>query len=186
MSQGGAIGIDLGSQTAVVAVAKKGGVEIIINEANYRETQVMVGFGETERFIGEAGHTQLKSNFKNTIVFPTRFLGLSADSSILNEEKKWLYCPLVTTDNNKIAFEVRYKGEVKRFLPEQVVAMMLSKLQNTYRKSGITHNDVVLSVPNYYSDQERKALIDSAKIAGLNVLRLMDEASARKLIWFIS
>jgi len=182
----GAIGVDLGGQTACVAVAKRGGVEIVLNDANYRETQMVVGFGENERFIGEQGYVQLKSNFKNTVVFPTRFLGLTPDSPLLNEEKKWLYCPLVTTADNKIAFEVRYKGEKRQFVPEQIVAMMLTKLQNTNRKIGITHNDMVLSVPNYYTDQERKALLDAAKIAGINVLRLMNEPSASKIRYNLS
>jgi heat shock protein 4 len=181
----GAIGIDLGSQTAVIAVAKKGGVEIVINEANYRETQLVVGFGDSERFIGEQAHVQLKSNFKNSLVYPTRFLGLKPDSALVNEEKKWLYTPLVTNTDNKLVLETRYRGEKKHFLPEQVVAMTLQKLQSYYRKIGVAHNDVVLSAPAYYTEQERKSLLDAAKIAGLNVMKLMNETTAIALSYGI-
>lgn len=178
MSVAGAIGIDLGSQTALIGIAKKGGVEVIQNESSQRETSICVGFGDNERFLGEQGYAQLKSNFKNTIVFPNRFLGLTPNSAILNEEKKWLYSPLVTTEDNRIAFEVRYRGEVRRFVPEQITAMMIQKLQSTYKKHGMGHNDIVLSVPSYYTEQERKAILDAGKIAGVNIVKLYNETSA--------
>jgi heat shock 70kDa protein 4 len=181
MSVQGAIGLDLGSQTACLMVAKKGGVEVVLNEANYRETQLVVGFGDNERFLGEQGYVQLKSNFKNTIVFPTRFLGLRADSPLLAEEKKWLYTPLTTVEgDNRIAFEVKYKGEKRTFQPEQIVAMLLQKLQSNYKKIGVGHNDMVISVPSYFTDAERKSFLDAAKIAGVNVVRLINESTASK------
>jgi heat shock protein 4 len=178
MSVAGAIGIDLGSQTALIGIAKKGGVEVIQNESSQRETTICVGFGDNERFLGEQGYAQLKSNFKNTIVFPNRFLGLTPNSTTLPEEKKWLYSPLVTTEDNRIAFEVRYRGEKRTFLPEQITAMMFQKLQSTYKKHGIGHNDIVLSVPTYYTEQERKAILDAGKIAGINIVKLVNETSA--------
>lgn len=103
MNIGGAIGIDLGSQTSCIGFAKKG-VEILVNEGSQRETQCVVGFKDNERYIGEQGYVQLKSNFKNSIVFPTRYLGLRGDSAHLEEEKKWLYQPIVVTEDNRIAF----------------------------------------------------------------------------------
>lgn len=185
MSVQAAIGLDLGSQTSCLYVAKKGGFEVVLNEANYRETQLVVGFGDNERFLGEQGNVQLKSNFKNTIIFPTRFLGLRADSPLLAEEKKYLYTPLATVDGDRIAFEVRYKGEKRLFQPEQVVAMLLTKLQANYKAMGIGHNDVVISVPSYFTEAERKALLDAAKIAGINVVRLMNESTANVLSYGI-
>lgn len=185
MSVAGAIGLDLGSQTAVLTVAKKGGVEIVLNEANYRETQMVVGFGDNERFIGEAGAVQLKSNFKNTIVYASRFLGLKPDSPLVTEEKKWLYSPLVTTASGQLGFEVRYRGEKKTFVPEQIVAMILQKLHQNCKKIGIGHNDMVISCPSYYTEQERKALLDAAKIAGINCVRLLNESTANVLSYGI-
>lgn len=180
----GTIGVDLGGSNAVIAAAKRGGVEVITNEASHRETQVVVGFGEKERYIGEQAYVQLKSNFKNSIVFPTRFLGATPNSPFLNDEKKWLYNTLVTEDD-KVAFEVTSQGAKQRFIPEQVVAMMLQKIKKIAAMDGITHSDMVLSVPSYFTDQERKALLDAAKIAGVNVLKLMNESTALALAYGI-
>jgi len=174
----GAIGLDLGGNNAVIAVAKRINVEIITNEASHRATPIVIGFGPNERFIGEQGYAQLKSNFKNTIVYPTRFLGLAADAPILEEEKKYIFTPITRTDDNKIAFEVLSRGEKQRFLPEQAVAMMLSKVKENIHREGISANDMVISVPSYYTEQERKALIDAAKIAKINVVKLMNESTA--------
>lgn len=77
------IGIDLGSYKSKIAVAKRGGVEIITNDANFRETPCVVGFGSTERNIGEAGSIKMKSNFRDTIVAPQRFVGLPVDNPAL-------------------------------------------------------------------------------------------------------
>jgi heat shock protein 4 len=181
----GAIGIDMGSSTSVIAVAKKGGVEIMTNEGSHRETQNVVGFGENERFIGEQGHVQLKSNFKNTIVYPNRFLGLKNNCSFLEQETKHLYNKLATTADNKVAFEVQYKGEKKQFYPEQIVGMMLQKFKGIIRRGGIQHNDVVMSVPNYYTDVERKAVLDAAKVAEVNVVKLFNESTAIALAYGI-
>lgn len=181
----GTIGVDLGGSNSVIAAAKRGGVEVITNEASHRETQVVVGFGEKERYIGEQAYVQLKSNFKNSVVFPTRFLGVTPNSPFLNDEKKWLYNTLVTTEDNKLAFEVTSQGTKQRFLPEQVVAMMLQKIKKIAAMDGINHSDMVISVPSYYTDQERKALLDAAKIAKVNVLRIMNESTALGLAYGI-
>ena len=174
----GAIGLDLGGNNAVIAVAKGVNVEIITNEASHRETPVVVGFGPNERFIGEQGYAQLKSNFKNTITYPNRFLGLSPDATVLEEEKKYIFTPLVPTADDKIAFEITNKGEKQRFVPEQAVAMMLSKVKENITKGGFNADEMVISVPSYYTEQERKALLDAAKIAKINVVKLMNESTA--------
>lgn len=87
------IGIDLGSQTSCIGYAKKG-VDILANEGSQRETHVVIGFKNEERQIGEQGFMGLKSNFKNSVIFPTRFLGMRGDSALLAEERRWLYQPL--------------------------------------------------------------------------------------------
>ena len=85
------IGIDMGCYTSKVAVAKRGGVEVITNEANFRETPTVVGFGPAERNIGESGNIKMKSNFRDTVTAPQRFLGLDADYPLLRAETK--FCP---------------------------------------------------------------------------------------------
>jgi len=172
------VGIDFGGNSAVIAVAKKGGVEVIVNEASNRETRIVVGFGETERFIGEQGYVQLKSNFKNTVVYPNRFLGVRVDAPFYQDEKKWLYNPVSTTPDNRLTFDVNYKGEPRQFTPEQITAMMFQTLKQNIRNNDIPHSDVVISVPSYYTEQERKSLLDAAKIAQVNVVRLLNESTA--------
>ena len=177
MSNIGAVGIDLGSLRSCIAVAKRGGVEIIANEASHRETQNIVGFTQNERFIGEQGFVQFKSNFKNTVHYFTRFLDVKSSTPYLNQEAKWLTTPLVELDQ-RLAFEVTSQGEKKRFLPEQVTAMMIQKLKQIIEKAGVSGKEVVLSVPGYFTEKERHALLDAARIAEVNVLRLFNEESA--------
>ena len=173
----GAVGIDFGSLHTCIAVAKRGGVEIIANEGSHRETQNIVGFGQNERFIGEQGYIQFKSNFKNTVHYFTRFLDVKPSTPYLSQEKKFLTTNLVEMDQ-KLAFEVMFMGEKKRFLPEQICAMMIQKLKQIIEKSGVSAKEVVLSVPGYFTEKERHALLDAARIAEVNVLRLFNEESA--------
>ena len=83
------IGIDLGSYKSKISVAKRGGVQIITNEANFRETPCVVTYGAAERHIGEAGFTKMKSNFRDTVVAPQRFVGLSTDYPMLRAQTKF-------------------------------------------------------------------------------------------------
>lgn len=131
-------------------------------------------------------------------MFPTRFLGTSPNAPFLAEEKKWLYNTLVTNEDNKLAFEViieneniykiykvTSRGEKQQFIPEQIVAMMLQKLKQFISREKIVANDIVISVPSYFTEQERKALLDAAKIAQINVVKLMNESTAIALSYGI-
>jgi heat shock protein len=90
MAKGGAIGIDLGSSNSVIAAVKSGGVDIIVNDVSNRMTPTIVGFGEKERYLGEAGMSKIGNNFRNTVMHASRLLGLSPNYSKLHEETKWL------------------------------------------------------------------------------------------------
>jgi len=107
-----------------------------------------------------------------------RFLGLAPNSPLLENEKKWLYCPVVPYSDNQIAFEVNYRGEKRKFLPEQVVGMMLQKIKHTLKANGASTNDMVITVPTYFTQQEKKALLNAARIAEINVLKLLNESTA--------
>lgn len=104
------IGIDLGSYKSKIAVAKRGGVQIITNDANFRETPCVVGFGAKQRNIGEAGFIKMKSNFRDTIVAPQRFVGLPTDYQHLRSETK--HCPCkYDISTGKMQFTVDYQGQ---------------------------------------------------------------------------
>ena len=171
------IGIDLGSWTSKIAVAKRGGVEIITNEANFRETPCVVGYGPAERNIGEAGNIKMKSNFKDTVSFPARFLGLRPDYPLLRSEKKFCPAKCVNKDD-RVAFEVKYQGQAETVFPEQVFAAYLNKLKFILQKNNFENKSGVLAVPAYLTQQERKALLDAAKIAEFSVTRLLNESTA--------
>lgn len=112
-----AIGIDMGSFQSVIAVYKKGMPEVITNEANFRETPNIVGFSQSERYLGETGQVKLKANYRDTVTYITRFLGLPHDSSLLPEEKKFITAQTETSQGGRLAFRVNYRGETQIFLP---------------------------------------------------------------------
>ncbi|KAL4435761.1 hypothetical protein ABPG74_015729 [Tetrahymena malaccensis] len=174
----GAIGIDFGSSRSVIAVAKRGGVDVIANEASLRETRNIVGYGPAQRFTGEAANAQAKSNFKNTVSFFNRLLGLPANYPNLKNETKWISSKVGTNEEGKLVHEVQYKGQNVKLLPEQVTAAMLGDIRKIITLNNLPNHEAVISVPSYYTEQERKALRDACRIAGLNPLRLFNESSA--------
>lgn len=174
----GAIGIDFGSSRSVIAVAKRGGVDVIANEASLRETRNIVGYGPTQRFSGEAANAQAKSNFKNTVSCFNRLLGLPANYPNLRNETKWISSKVGTNDEGKIVHEIAYKGQNHKLLPEQVTAAMIGDIRKIITQNNLPNHEAVISVPSYYTEQERKALRDACRIAGVNPIRLFNESSA--------
>ena len=117
----------------------------------------------------------MKSNVNNTIWGFNRFLGMKQSSPKLKEELKYVNAKCVNTKGQGIGFELRYNGENKVFIPEQLCAMYLNKLRNIYETANINCNEVVISVPPYFSAVERQALLDATKIAKLSCCRLINE-----------
>lgn len=182
MSSGGAVGIDLGSHGTLLATVKSGGVEVLTNDLSNRSTPTIVSFGEKERFIGEAGFSKLNANFKNTVIASSRFLGLSPEYPRLNDETKWLTCKTIAQGSH-LAFEVRYQGETRAFTAEALVAMYFTQLKLICAKAGVAMSDVVISVPSYYLESERRALLDAAAVAEVSCVRLMNETTASALTY---
>lgn len=182
-----AVGIDLGSFQSVIAVSQKGTPEVITNEANFRETPNVVGFGPNERYLGETGQLKHKTNFRDTVTYITRFLGLGHDSSLLPNEKKFITVATETSGGGRLAFRVNYRGESQIFIAEEIVAAFLNKLKSILELNKLNREQpVVLSVPSYYNIFERKALLDAAAIADMKVVRLLNESSAVALDYSIN
>jgi len=158
------IGIDIGTYKSKIAVAKRGGVEVITNEANFRETPCIVGFGKEERQIGESGNIKMKSNFRDTIVAPMRFLGLEAEYPLLRSETRFSPASSNRSDG-KLKFDINYQGTKHSLLPEQIMAAYLNKLKLIIAKNGLENKEVILSVPAYLTQAERKGFLDAARIA---------------------
>lgn len=124
-------------------------------------------------------NTQIKRNFKNSVLFPMRFLGLNSQcSGQLEKEKRFTTHKIVSLSNNKIGFELVQGGNQHVFTVEQVMAFYLKKLHEFYVKAEAPGKDVVLSIPSYTSNTERQALVDACEIAGLKCLRVINDNTA--------
>lgn len=140
---------------------------------------MVVAYTEEERLIGDAAMNQQKKNFKNTLQFFNRFLGLNVDCvDQLKEEEKFITYKIVPLANKKIGFEVQNRGTTEIVTPEQVLAFYLKKVKTFFEGSGIATNDLVISVPSYFSNVERQGVLDAAEIAGLKCIRLVNDSTA--------
>lgn len=120
----------------------------------------------------------MKTNFRDTVSYPTRFLGLHNEYPKLAQETKFVPAKTMKGDHGKLFFQVNYQGQNEQYVAEQVVAAYLGKLRQTIQANKLANNEAVLSVPSYYTQIERKALLDAARIAELHVTRLLNECTA--------
>ncbi|KAM9060787.1 heat shock 70 kDa protein 4 [Sarcophilus harrisii] len=180
------IGIDLGFQSCYVAVARAGGIETIANEYSDRCTPACVSFGPKNRSIGAAAKSQVISNAKNTVQGFKRFHGRAFSDPFVQEEKSHLAYEVVQLPTGSAGIKVTYMEEERNFSTEQVTGMLLSKLketaENALKKPVV---DCVVSVPCFFTDAERRSVLDATQIAGLNCLRLMNETTAVALAYGI-
>ncbi|KAK4112157.1 heat shock protein 70 [Canariomyces notabilis] len=175
------VGVDFGSLNTVIAVARNRGVDVITNEVSNRATPSLVGFGPKCRYLGEPAKTQEISNLKNTVGCLKRLLGRSLNDPDIRIEQEFISAPLVDI-NGQVGAEVTYLGKKEQFTATQLVAMFLSKVkQITQNELKLPVCDLVMSVPAWFTDVQRRALIDAAEIAGLKLLRLINDNTAAAL-----
>eukprot|EP01066_Platyproteum_vivax_P018512 Platyproteum_vivax@DN7559_c0_g1_i1.p1 len=180
------IGIDVGTQSTTVANVGKGIIDIVLNAVSERSTPTVVGFGAKERLVGDEAMSVIRSNYKSTCRNFKNLLGVMSTDPAISVEQKWSLCPLTNGSNNLIGFQVEYKGEPKVVLPQQVLAVMLGNLKNMAGKfAGLPVAKAVVSVPGYFTDCQRQAVLDACEIADLQVLRLMNEHTATALTYGI-
>jgi len=183
MSKAPAIGIDLGTTYSCVGVFMHGKVEIIANDQGNRTTPSYVAFTDTERLIGDAAKNQVALNPSNTVFDAKRLIGRRfEDAPVQADMKHWPF--KVISDGGKPKIQVDYKGESKTFFPEEISAMVLVKMKETAEAFlGKTVKDAVVTVPAYFNDSQRQATKDAGTIAGLNVLRIINEPTAAAIAY---
>lgn len=178
-----AIGIDLGTTYSCVGIYQNGKVEIIANDQGNRTTPSYVGFTENERLIGDAAKAMAALNPSNTIYDVKRLIGRDYNDKDLQQDLKSLPYKIVNC-NGKPKVEVDFKGEVKQFTPEEISAMILTKMKETAESFlGKPVKDAVITVPAYFNDAQRQATKDAGVIAGLNVLRIINEPTAAAIAY---
>lgn len=180
------VGFDLGFQSCYVAVARAGGIETVANEYSDRCTPSFVSFGPRNRSIGAAAKSQVVTNCKNTVQSFKRFHGRAFSDPYVQGSKSNLVYDLAEMPSGSTGIKVMYMDEERVFSIEQVTGMLLTKLKETAEsamKKPVA--DCVISVPTYFTDVERRSVIDAAQIAGLNCLRLMNDTTAVTLAYGI-
>ncbi|KAL1439477.1 hypothetical protein MTO96_010167 [Rhipicephalus appendiculatus] len=178
-----AIGIDLGTTYSCVGVYQHGKVEIIANDQGNRTTPSYVAFTETERLIGESAKAQVALNPKNTVFDTKRLIGRAYDDPDLQDDLKHLPFTIIN-DHNVPKIKVNYKGEEKEFNPEEISAMILTKMREVaeaYLGQKVTF--ACVTVPAYFNDSQRQATKDATTIAGLQVPKMLNEPTAAALAY---
>ena len=173
------IGINIGSKNTVVGAYIKGSFKIILSESSSRSIPTVISFGDKDRNYGDIAFNSNRSNFKSTIIYPNRWLGINYNNSLKEEETKYAnLSPVKNEFDNSLGFKINIKNQKVFYTPEVIMGSFLNKLKNIWLKENIYTDNIVISVPDYYTAYERQAMLDSINISGLNCFSLLNESSA--------
>ena len=179
-----AIGIDLGTTYSCVGIWQNDRVEIIANDQGNRTTPSYVAFTDTERMIGDSAKNQAAMNPNNTVFDAKRLIGRSFSDKATQSDIKLFPFDVFARPGNKPCIRVNYRSEQKEFLPEEISSMILIKMKETAEAYlGQEVKDAVVTVPAYFNDAQRTATKDAGSIAGLNVLRIINEPTAAAIAY---
>jgi len=180
------VGFDIGNSSSVVALAQKRGIDVLLNHEAKRETPSAVYFGEEQRCMGGVAASKQNMYPRNTVTHLKRLLGKTFSSPDVQADLKRFPFTVLEGQRGGCLVQVNYSNQTTTFTPEQLVAMYLVHLKQLVTKEtnvGVT--DCVVSVPAYFTERERHAMLDATRIAGVNCLRLMDDTAATALCYGI-
>ncbi|KNC47926.1 cytoplasmic ATPase that is a ribosome-associated molecular chaperone [Thecamonas trahens ATCC 50062] len=178
------IGIDLGTTYSCVGVWQNDRVEIIANEQGDRTTPSCVAFTSEGRLVGKAAANQAGMNPTNTVFDAKRLIGRLVDDAVIKQDLEHWAFKVVGNSDHKPLIEVADAGEDKQFTPEEISSMVLMKMKETaeaYLGKAVT--SAVITVPAYFNDSQRRATQDAGVIAGLKVLRIINEPTAAAIAY---
>ena len=181
--EGPVIGIDLGTTYSCVGIFRNGSVEIIPNELGNRITPSVVAFTDDDRLVGEAAKNQAALNPKRTIYSVKRLIGRKYNDKEVQMDKKLLPYDIIDKDG-KPYIQIETKGQKKLYSPEEISAMILTKMKTVAENFlGTKVKNAVITVPAYFNDSQRQSTKDAGTIAGLNVLRIINEPTAAAIAY---
>ncbi|KAL1260968.1 hypothetical protein QQF64_008795 [Cirrhinus molitorella] len=173
------VGFDVGFQNCCIAVVKSGGIETVSNEFTDRCTPAVVSFNSKNRTIGNAAKNQMITNDASTVSHFKRLHGRLFQDHSVQAQRASLPYEMVPLNDGKVGVKVMYLNQEHYFSIEQVTAMLLTKLKDiaeaNLQKKVV---ECVISIPSFFTDSERRSVLDAAKIAGLNCLKLMNDSTA--------
>ncbi|CAK4685882.1 hypothetical protein LEN26_020266 [Aphanomyces euteiches] len=183
-TDGASVGIDLGTTNSCVGVWKDGRVEIVANSEGHRMTPSCVAFTDSARLIGESAVNQAAANAANTVFGVKRLIGCEFHDRAIQQDLARFPFTVTRRNDGKPQIEITYKGETKKFLPEEISAMVLIKMKEiaeTFIEEPV--KNAVITVPAYFSNSQRQSTKTAGAIAGLNVLRVVNEPTAAAMAY---
>ena len=179
-----AIGIDLGTTYSCVGVWQNERVEIIANDQGHNTTPSYVAFTEEERLIGDSAKNQVARNPKNTVFDAKRLIGRKFSDNVVQKDCALWPFKVEAGAGDKPMIVVQSKGETKKFHPEEISSMVLTKMKEISEAYlGKSVKNAVVTVPAYFNDSQRQSTKDAGKIAGLNIQRIINEPTAAAIAY---
>ncbi|KAG4920880.1 hypothetical protein AAZX31_18G095700 [Glycine max] len=176
------VGFDIGNENCVIAVVRQRGIDVLLNYESKRETPAVVCFGEKQRILGSAGAASAMMHIKSTISQIKRLIGRKFADPDVEKELKMLPVETSEGQDGGILIHLKYMGEIHVFTPVQLLSMLFAHLKTMTEKDlEMLISDCVIGIPSYFTDLQRRAYLDAAKIAGLKPLRLIHDCTATAL-----
>ncbi|GMY36901.1 heat shock 70 kDa protein 16-like [Fagus crenata] len=176
------VGFDIGNENCVIAVAKQGGIDVLLNDESNRETPAVVSFGGKQRFMGSVGAASATMNPRSTISQVKRLIGRRFREPDVENDLRLFPFECLEGSDGGILIRLEYLSEIQTFSPVQIMGMLFSHLkQITEKNLDMSVSDCVIGIPSYFTDLQRRAYLDAATIAGLKPLRLMHDCTATAL-----